>query len=44
MRSNTTSKKQESLALQAGARSGANCGVTAMAMADNMSCDAAWYL
>tara|TARA_R100000808_G_C2155393_1_gene167756 strand:+ start:8688 stop:9428 length:741 start_codon:yes stop_codon:yes gene_type:complete len=42
--SNTTNKKPEGLALPEGARSGPNCGVTAMAIAANISFDAAWDL
>ena len=41
---NTTNKKPEGLALPEGARSGPNCGVTAMAIAANISFDAAWDL
>ena len=42
--SNTMNKKPEGLALPEGARSGPNCGVTAMAIAANISFDSAWDL
>ena len=42
--SNTMNKKPEGLALPQGARKGPNCGVTAMAIAANISFDSAWDL
>jgi len=42
--SNTMNKKPEGLSLPEGARSGPNCGVTAMAIAANISFDSAWDL
>ena len=41
---NTMNKKPEGLALPDGARNGPNCGVTAMAIAANISFDSAWDL